>query len=131
MPEMYEHPDLTPVAAFLHKAIDASGKTQRQIAQESGFRSPNFLSMLKHGAAKFPLEKVLPTAKSLRVDPAQLMRLVLEQYCPRYLHTIEEIFGLVISQNEKHLVLTIRRLTYNGDPAFDEIDVKHLLENRA
>ncbi len=124
---MYEHPDLTPIAAFLHKAIDASGKTQRQIAQESGFRSPNFLSMVKHGVTKFPLEKVLPMAKSLRVDPAHLMRLALEQYWPRYLHTIQDIVGLVVSANEKNLILRIRKFTRNADPAFEEEDVRKLL----
>src|ERR1700712_1531836 len=110
---MREHKgDLTPVAEFLHKAIDKSEKTQRQLAKEIGFTSPNMLAMVKHATTKFPIERVIPTAKALEVDPGRLMYLVLQQYWPKHMDVIEDVFGLVVSANEKHLIVSVRRLSH-------------------
>ena len=97
MPKMHQHLELTPLAAFLHKAIDRSGKTQKQLAKEMGFQSQNMISMLKHDAAPFPIERVIEAAIALNVDAGHLLRLVLEQWWPRRLPVIEEIFGIVAS----------------------------------
>ncbi|MGR3271504.1 hypothetical protein [Thalassococcus profundi] len=39
----------SPTARLIAEAIDASGKTQREIANEIGFERPNVVSMLKSG----------------------------------------------------------------------------------
>ena len=128
MAEMAAHPELTPLADFLHRAIDRSPKTQRQLAQEIGFTSVNMLAMIKHGTTKFPFDKVVPAAIALEVDVAHLFRLVLEQDWPRRLHLIEVIFNLVASSNERTLIETIRRLTGDGDPRFSEAEIAALVK---
>jgi hypothetical protein len=45
-------------AQFLSRAIEFSGKTQREIAAEVGLPKPNFLSMLKTGGSPVPLDRI-------------------------------------------------------------------------
>ncbi len=37
----------SPTAQFLAEAITASGKTQREIAERTGFEKPNIIAMMK------------------------------------------------------------------------------------
>jgi transcriptional regulator with XRE-family HTH domain len=118
MPELYEHTNLTSIAAYLHHLIDVSGKTQREIAKEVGFERQNMISMLKHGDTKVPLDKIPALARALDADPAHLLRLALEQYWPEWKKVINEIFGGVVSKNEITLLLAIRKATLDRDPEF-------------
>ena len=43
-------------------------KTQAEIAAEAGLRSLNFLTMLKNGTSKVPLDRVPALAKALEAD---------------------------------------------------------------
>ena len=131
MAKMHEHPGLSPLAYFLHEAIDRSEKTQRQLATEIGFDCANMISMIKHDDARLPFDKVIATAIALKVDVAHLMRLVLERDWPRRLSLLEDIFGLVISTNEKRLILVVRRESGNADPDFSEAEVQALVKKRA
>ncbi|MFT4150924.1 MAG: helix-turn-helix transcriptional regulator [Paracoccaceae bacterium] len=54
-------------------------KSQIEIATEAGFPNANFISFLKSGRNKVPLDRVPSLAKALEVDPALLMRLTLDQ----------------------------------------------------
>ena len=119
MPEMHEHHDLKPVAACLHRAIDAYPGTQRELARRVGFESPHFLSMLKHGETRLPMKWVIAVARELNIDPGYLLRLVLAQDLPDELGVIEEIFGLVVSANEQRIILALRKVVDDKDPGFE------------
>jgi transcriptional regulator with XRE-family HTH domain len=57
----------------------SSRKSQAAIASEVGFASANMMTQLKTGRAKVPLDRALPLAQALEIDPSLLLRLALEQ----------------------------------------------------
>jgi hypothetical protein len=79
---------LPTVAKFLEKAIEASGKTQLQIADEMGYDYPNVISSMKSGDTKLPLNKIPACAKALHVDPKHLLDIVMSEYYPETWPTI-------------------------------------------
>jgi hypothetical protein len=78
---------------FIDRQIDVSGKKMSEIAFEVGFARPNMVSMIRGGYSKLPVNKVKKMAISLGVDPAFLMRLMLQEYEPETLAIIEDVFG--------------------------------------
>ncbi len=79
------------VAQFIADAIDASGRTQQQIADACGFSRPNFISMLKTGKTRVPYERIIPLAQALRVDHRVLARLAIGEYEPYLLNILEKL----------------------------------------
>lgn len=109
----------TPLSKFLAKRLDelAGIKTQRQVAQEAGFKALNIINMMKSGDAKLALDRVPGLAKALDVDPAHLFRLALnEQMGGNAMSAINEIFGTTVSKNEADILALIRQLSDNTDP---------------
>lgn len=81
------------VAKYLEQQIAVCGKSQREISTEIGYANPNIMTMFKTGATKIPLTKVGPLAKALSVDPAFMLRLVINEYMPETWEAIEGILG--------------------------------------
>jgi len=109
----------TAIAKFLESRIEEMKgfKTQREIAEEVGFNTPNMISMLKNGDSKIPLDKIALLARALDVDPGHLLRLGLEQYWTGLGDVINEVFGHIASANEFELFLkSWRQVTENTDP---------------
>ena len=110
------------IANYLEKQIEAlkGVKSQREIAGEIGYESPNLISMFKRGEARVPLDKIPLLAKALYVDPGHLFRLALQQYWPGKGDVIAAIFGNLATENEKAILLTKwRSATGNMDPPSD------------
>ena len=95
------------IARYLDKKIyELKGvKTQREIAQEVGYETPNIISMFKRGESKLPLNKIPLLSKALGVDPAHMFRLALEQYWPDRSEIIAKLFGRLASENEEEILL--------------------------
>lgn len=92
-------------------------KTQAEIAAEAGFVNANFVSMLKSGKNKIPLDRVPALAKALEVDSAYLMRLALDQAIGvTAAKAIIEIFGSPVSEHERGWVEALREASGNTDP---------------
>jgi hypothetical protein len=106
------------IAQYLTRQIDAlqGVKSQREIAFEIGYDKPNLISMFKRGESKVPLDKIPALARSIKVDPAHLFRLALEQYWPGTEASVNEIFGTVVTRNETDILRVIRDATKNEDP---------------
>ena len=49
----------SPVARFIAARILDIGKSQKDIAREVGFESANVITMIKQGATKLPLSRVV------------------------------------------------------------------------
>ncbi len=64
-----------------------------------------------------PIPKVPQLARSLEVDPALLMRLVMVQHWPEELEAIKDIFGNIVTENESTLIDIWRKVTKDTDPA--------------
>jgi hypothetical protein len=99
----------TTVAEYITAQIALSGKDQVQIAQECGFNKPNVITMIKQGKTKVPLERIGPLAKSLGIDAVFLFKMVIGEYMPTLLDSIQAILdGPVLSLNEMEFIEVIR-----------------------
>lgn len=93
-------------------------KTQLAIANEAGFVSPNMLAMIKSGASKLPLDRVVSLAKALECDPVMLFILALEQLDRNTTEqTIRQIFGTLVTENEVAWLEEIRRASDHSNPS--------------
>ena len=108
----------TKIAIYLTKQIETlKGEvSQREIATALGYDRPNIISMFKTGDAKVPLDKIPDLAAALHVDPAHLMRLGLEQYWPDKMGIIGQVFGGIVTANERVIIEIIRETSGNMDP---------------
>lgn len=106
----------TSVAEFIADRLAESDKTQRQIAEECGFETPNIITMFKKGKTKVPLNRIGALAKAIGSDPAHLLRLVMNEYIPDTWGEIENIMqSTVLTANELELVRAYRRATGDSD----------------
>lgn len=100
------------VAVYLNNRIDASAKTQQEIAEEVGFPKSNVISMLKMGITKLPIARIPAMAKALEVDPVELFRLCMEEYMPDMLKVCDEIYEREkMSAGETELLKRLRLQT--------------------
>ncbi len=72
----------SPTADFLARAIEFSGRTNREIAEEAGFAKPNIISMLAQGQTKIPINRIPALARACHVDPVHMLRLAMSEYHP-------------------------------------------------
>lgn len=92
-------------------------KTQADIAAEVGFRTPNLVTMIKSGATKLPIDRVIALSEALECDPAFLLRLALEQSEGNAVaNAIFEITGGPITKNEMVWLREIRATSGDTDP---------------
>ncbi len=109
----------TDLAAFIAKRVlELRPKSQIDIAGEAGFVNANVLSMLKSGATKLPLDRVLALAKALECDPKRLFLLALQQRGNETEKTaITDIFGTVVTRNEVIWLEELRDASGRSDPS--------------
>jgi len=97
------------VAAFLTYHIDASSKTQKEIAKEVGFRKSNIMSMLKSGETKLPLARAATIADALGISRSDLVRRCLEEYEPEIWSVVQESLpGALLSEPEVEVIELLR-----------------------
>ncbi|MFZ5525792.1 MAG: hypothetical protein ACOZE7_03970 [Pseudomonadota bacterium] len=79
------------VADFLRTQIEASGKTPFEIASDCGWDNENVISMLKESKMKLPTAKVSLLARSLGIDPYDLLEVTMQEYQPDGWDVIQQI----------------------------------------
>lgn len=109
------------VAEYVSHMVSKSNKSQREIALECGFESPNIIAMIKNGSTKVPLNRIGLLAKAIDADPAHLLRLAMSEYMPDTWGSIEAIMGEFMSAHEKFLVQQFRSETRHFDPVVHEV----------
>jgi len=114
------------VAERVSALIESSGKSLREIADEMGYGKPNIISMFASGATKVPIRRLASLARALKADPRHLVRLGLEEYCPEDYRAIAEHVGEILSDNERDILFTIRRVSRDGDPKLTEAQERDL-----
>ncbi len=106
----------TTIADFIADRLAESDKTQREIAAECGFETPNIITMFKNGSTKVPLNRIGALAKALDADPAYMLRLAMREYMPDTWDAIEDILqSTVLTANELKLVRAYREVTGDND----------------
>ena len=58
----------SPTANLLRDAIDATDKTQRELARAAGLPHANVLSMMKTGECKVPISRIPKLSAALGID---------------------------------------------------------------
>lgn len=97
------------VAEYIAWQITLCGKSQLEIAAESGFDKPNIITMIKQGKTKLPLSKVGRFAKAIGVDPLHLLKLCMSEYMEDTWKEVETIIGQpVLTQNELEVIEIMR-----------------------
>jgi len=114
------------VASYLSKTIDTKGIKQSDLAFEIGYTKPNIITMFKQGLTKLPINKVKIMAEALQIDPVHLLRLVLQEYQPETLDSIEEIYGYAVTENEMKVIEALRDATDDSDPVIHSAALKEL-----
>lgn len=112
--------DETRLAKYLERRISdlRPRKTQIEISNEAGFRSPNMLAMIKNGSTKLPLDRVVGLSKALECDAAMLFRMAVEQLAgDTSAMAIDTIFGTIITENEADWIKTLREASNDSDPS--------------
>ena len=113
----------SPLARLIDRRVEElkGVKSQKQIAKESGFANPNMITILKNGVAKVSLDRVVPLAVSLGIDPATAFRLAVLQYVsPEALAQVESLFGRIVSDNELEILEYIREKSGQTDPKLND-----------
>lgn len=106
------------LAQFIDKRIgELHHKTQSDIAREAGFKNANFITMLKMGNAKLALDRVPALANALEADPADVMRLAIEQtHSPEMLKLLVNLLSEPLTENERKWLRLIRGSSSGTDP---------------
>ncbi|WP_040544680.1 helix-turn-helix transcriptional regulator [Salipiger bermudensis] len=73
----------SPTARMIADAVEASGKTLREIATEMGLERGNVISMLKSGEMRMPIERIPAFAAATGIDPLALTRIAMSEYMPQ------------------------------------------------
>jgi transcriptional regulator with XRE-family HTH domain len=110
----------TRMANFLTKRVDdlVHLKSQKDIAREVGLANPNVISMWKSGRNKVPLDRVRGLAQALETDAAEMFLMAMEQDLDdASMSVIREIFGIVLTENEREWVRALRRASVGRDPS--------------
>lgn len=118
-PEADAPPPLDAFARRFAELLDASGKTQRQVAKELGYRHPNILSMFKTGVTRVPFDKVSSFAFMVGVDERELILLWLATYMPEMQQALERSFGSPLTEAERSWLVALRDIFGEQLPFFD------------
>jgi transcriptional regulator with XRE-family HTH domain len=79
---------------YFKDALEQSGKSQKQIAEEAGFAKPNIITMFKQGLTPIPLARVPALALALGVPQVELMNVCLGEYHPEILEVIRGTYNI-------------------------------------
>lgn len=91
--------------------IQASSKSQTEIAKEIGYPNPNVITMFKQGRTKVPVTKVPELAKALEMDPILLMKIVMTEYSPETWKVIENLLDKnYVTEAEMKVVHAMREV---------------------
>lgn len=94
----------SPTARHLFDAIECSSKTQKEIAKDAGFASPNILSMMKTGETKVPINRIPSLSQALGIAPGEFINVALREYHPDLHSVLIEHFGFGLSLEERILL---------------------------
>jgi len=102
-----------PVCRFIRDALQGSGKTMHEVAQESGCNEIVLRRIhLGTNTVKLPITHIKSVAAALGVDPALLLGAWLEDYMPKLLPLLDAFAQkTLLSASERRLIQSLRAHT--------------------
>ncbi|WP_319412101.1 helix-turn-helix transcriptional regulator [uncultured Cohaesibacter sp.] len=113
---------------YIRSKIEASEKSQRELAELVGYNNQNMIAMLKTGGVKLALDRVPAMAQALKVDPLDLFKIALTQFYDE--DTCKALLGIIeadLSPVERE-ILEIVRASSSGTPELTEEQKKKLTD---
>lgn len=98
MPNLSSDP--STLLSAIRSGLARSGVDTQELARQLGYENPRVVEMLVSGTVRVPLYKVVPFARTLGLDPGQLLREWFATYCPEAFLDIEPFIAL--SPREPH-----------------------------
>jgi transcriptional regulator with XRE-family HTH domain len=109
------------VAEYITRAIDLSGKSQAELCDALGYPNRNVITMFKQGRTKLPVNRVRALAIALGVDPAVLLRLVMNEYSPEAWQVIEDTLGeKIVTKAQRDFDRLVKEEVESGEVNFDD-----------
>lgn len=110
-----------PVRELIASHESRLGLTTKGLAEKLGYEKGNFVSMLKSGAVRPPIEKIPRICEVLGIDLGYFTRCMDEEYGTTYNHLIEAGSKRTpITANEEHLILRLRQVSGGMDVNLDD-----------
>jgi transcriptional regulator with XRE-family HTH domain len=110
----------SPTAKKLTRAIDESGLTQREIAERSGFKRANIISMMKSGETRVPLNRIPALSAVLGMDERDFLIIAIEEYHPGVHEVLVETLGIPLTEAETGILTMFRMATLRNDVEISE-----------
>ncbi len=96
----------------------ALGLSDHDLCRAVGFEREIFLTLIKAGTMKLPLNKVPVLATALGLDPVELLKVALGESDPALSQLIGDLFDpLRLSSTEVNLIKHLRKLSGDGPGA--------------
>ncbi|PSL17607.1 helix-turn-helix domain-containing protein [Shimia abyssi] len=105
----------SPTANMLSKAIDASGLTQREIADRIGLKHPNVICMIKQGTTRVPLNRIPALSQTLGMDEKEFLILAIEEYHPGVHEILLDVLGVPLTDAELGILTMFRMADIRGN----------------
>ena len=99
---------LSDTARYISGRIEASQKSDHQIAKEAGFGTASDVSLIKAGTSQLPIGNIGKFAQALDADPVELLTMCLQEYYPETWESISPFLDTVLTTDEISLVKTLR-----------------------
>jgi len=116
------------VAEYIEARQNELGKTDHEIALALGDDYDKVIKLIKKGSMRVPVKMVIDLAGVLDVDAADLLTMVLGEYDPELLATIEKVMGPVaMSAAEVRLLQAVRRTAKGREPVPLPLDGESVL----
>jgi hypothetical protein len=114
-PRRLQMTNKTDLTAYIASKIEASKKTEKEIARDAGITSNDFVSMIEVGNFKIPMDTVLALADALGASRAEVVRRVLEADYPDVLEVIDALLpDMPTTEDEIALIRSYRFLKGRG-----------------
>lgn len=104
----------SPTANFLRDAIEATGKTQRELARDAGLPHPNVLSMMKTGECKVPISRIPKLSAVLGLDAGRFLEIAMQGYHPEIWMTLKEEDKPMLDESERKLIDIYQTASFAG-----------------
>ena len=100
--------ELSETARFISARIEASQKSDHQIAKEAGFRAAANVSLIKSGSSQLPIGHIGKFAQALNADPVELLTMCIREYYPETWESISPFLDTVLTADEISLIKALR-----------------------
>lgn len=101
-----------PINTLITRQQAALGLTDSQLATAIGYESGRVIGLMKAGAMRVPINKVLPLATALKLDPYTVLHAVMQKGSPELWDAVSAILAPLgpLGPTEVNLLRHLRRL---------------------